>query len=93
LFLSQATAQAFAAHVLAEHPYPRPLFLSERHPILNPCQPGFLNDTYIVKCTPDSLPLSRRTDPPSSPVRPSIYSPSHVSRFTSTVCSAGHPPQ
>jgi hypothetical protein len=51
LLLSQASQQAFAAHVLAKRPHSRPLFLSERHPILNPRQPELVNDTHIVKYT------------------------------------------
>jgi hypothetical protein len=45
LLLSQASAQTFAAHVLAENPESRPLFALERHPILNPRQTEVVNDS------------------------------------------------
>jgi hypothetical protein len=57
LLLSQASPQAFAAHALAKRPYSRPLFLSERHPILNPRRPAPVNDTHIVKCAPNFPPF------------------------------------
>jgi hypothetical protein len=72
LLLSQASAQAFAAHVLAEHPHPGPLFLPKRHHILNPAQPELVNDTHIVKCALASSPPSSTIGPPAPPVHPSF---------------------
>ena len=63
LFLRQAPTQALTAHTLAERPYSRPLFLSETHPILSPAQQEFVNDTHIVKCTPEFSPTSPSRGP------------------------------